>query len=180
MHVLSDTTDFALKRWEEAVTTAVGNLSPNGRSYLPSWDVSRPTDSIQNLDRLTVTESRAWQNLYTAIQKRANDANALPATRRYLNQLQPLPRTLENLTTAFIQSINPQDADFSVLYGLVDLNITVCGCKNATIYACSIFSSRFLLTLISYRYRLLLQKSWEEPQLGWGVCGAKLSCLTDV
>lgn len=129
IHVLSDTTGFALKRWEEAVTTAVQNLSPNGKTYhtsilkYPSW-----SNNIRNLDRSTVTESRAWQNLYAAIQNKANDKNALPATRRYLNQLQPLPRTLENLTTTFIQSINPQDADFSALYGLVDLNITVREC----------------------------------------------------
>jgi len=39
--------------------------------------------------------------------------------------MQPFPRTLATFVAHFISAINPEEADFNVLWGLEDLNIKV-------------------------------------------------------
>jgi hypothetical protein len=68
---------------------------------------------------------RNWQTLHTEIRTRAADLRTAPATRRLLNNMQPLPRSLLNLLQTFAAAISPLTADFKVLWGLMDLNIKV-------------------------------------------------------
>jgi hypothetical protein len=42
-----------------------------------------------------------------------------------MNHLYPLPRTLANLVGNFTSAIQPFEADFTVLWGLVELNLKV-------------------------------------------------------
>jgi hypothetical protein len=124
----SDTTDFAIKRWEDAVDTAVQGLSlPAGKNFCRSCHkilvALCRADLVRFLDRLSVAEERDWQTLYADIQKLASEAQ--PWTKRQLNHLQPLPRTVSNLIAMFKQSVSGKIEDFSMLYGLIGLNIKV-------------------------------------------------------
>jgi hypothetical protein len=77
-------------------------------------------------DRERISESRDWQNLHTEIQRINKAPNTLPITKKLLNHMQPLPRTVANLVGYFISAIKPFETDFNVLWGLLHLNLMVC------------------------------------------------------
>lgn len=49
----------------------------------------------------------------------------LPATKKLLNHMSPLPRALNNLVGLFAKAILPLETEYNVLWGLLDLNIAV-------------------------------------------------------
>ena len=86
----------------------------------------RPANSaILDLER--VTETTDWQTLQTDLRKQSIDPNVLPAIRRLLGHLAPFPRTLATFVGKFTQIINPYEGDFTIIWGLVDLNLKVLG-----------------------------------------------------
>jgi len=80
---------------------------------------------MSTADQQKIKEPRDWQTLYSDIRRRGLDKDALPATKRLLNHLQLIPRTLATLIGIFTKAISPNEADFNVLWGLLDLNIAV-------------------------------------------------------
>lgn len=74
-------------------------------------------------DREKLSEPQDWQTVEGEIRKILADPQALPFTKRLLIQIIPLPQSLDALLTRFTGTINPLDADFNILWGLVDLNI---------------------------------------------------------
>jgi hypothetical protein len=80
----------------------------------------------ENKDAEKVMElPRNWQTLHEEINKRAAEARVGAATKRLLNHMLPLPRTLLALFQTFTKAINPYVADYKVVWGLMDLNIKV-------------------------------------------------------
>ncbi len=78
-----------------------------------------------------INEPRDWQTLHTEIRRRGVDPQVLPITRRLLNHIQPFPRTLATFIGIFMGAIIPEEADFNVVWGLLDLNIKVRCAKGA-------------------------------------------------
>jgi hypothetical protein len=80
---------------------------------------------IPSVDWEKITEPRDWQVVHLDIRKRGNAQGVPAVTKRILNHIQPLPRSLTNLTSIFTSEILPFEADFNVLWGLLYLNIKV-------------------------------------------------------
>jgi len=75
------------------------------------------------IDWEKITEPWDWQSVHKEIQRRGNEREATGVTKRLLNHLQPLPRSLNNLINTFTSAIQPSVPNFNVLWGLVYLNI---------------------------------------------------------
>ena len=80
---------------------------------------------FSEIDLNIALEPRDWQTLVTEIRRWGTGSKVLPATRRLLNHIQPLPRTLNTLANIFISATTPYRTDFTVLWGLAHLNTQV-------------------------------------------------------
>lgn len=72
-----------------------------------------------------INTTRDWQDIVTDIRSLASHRTTTPAKRRLLNHMIPFPRALTNIVTIFGLAISPKKRDYSVLWGLVALNIQV-------------------------------------------------------
>ena len=70
-------------------------------------------------------QSRDWQTIQQEIQRKRRDPDLNSQSKRLLNNFQPLPRTLNDLTQFFQQAVEPLKPQLEPLWGLVFLNIKV-------------------------------------------------------
>jgi hypothetical protein len=101
-----DTRDHAVLRWNEMAKAASDSLS-------------------SPIDRQTVHEPRDYDMIAREIKAKASDPSFSSGMRRTLIGIQPLPRSLSNLTGSFTSVLEPQTIDVNILWGLLYLNIKV-------------------------------------------------------
>jgi hypothetical protein len=101
-----DTRDHAVLRWKEMIQAAGSSLS-------------------STIDRQTVQEAREWSNVAEDIQEKATNQIYDSHMRRLLMTIQPLPRTLFNLTDTFQTALSPHTIELNTLWGLLYLNVKV-------------------------------------------------------
>jgi hypothetical protein len=101
-----DTRDHAVLRWKEMVLGAIESLS-------------------STIDRQTIQEPREWSSVADDIQEKATNQIYNSQMRRLLMGIQPLPRTLFNLTDTFQTALNPYTIELNSLWGLLYLNVKV-------------------------------------------------------
>jgi hypothetical protein len=124
-----NTRDHAVLRWREMILGATESLS-------------------SQIDRQTVQESREWSTVADDIQEKASNQIYNAQMRRILMGIQPLPRTLSNLTDTFETALTPHTVELNILWGLLYLNVKASipklsplGCQAA-----------FMLTLQSFQW----------------------------
>lgn len=81
--------------------------------------------SLAPADEKMVLASREWSTVQTEVQEKGRSQSTPLGMRRLLMQIQPLPRSLFNLTGAFLQAILPQTVELNMLWGLLLLNVQV-------------------------------------------------------
>lgn len=101
-----DTRKHAVLRWGEMVKAATDSLS-------------------SPVDRGTVLEPRDWSAVAEEIKERASDQACNATMRKTLHTIQPLPKSLSNLTSSFTDVLAPYKIEFNILWGLLFLNIKV-------------------------------------------------------
>ncbi len=101
-----DTRDHAVLRWKEMVLAAIESLS-------------------SMTDRQTVQEPREWRDVADDIQEKATNHIYSAQMRRTLMGIQPLPKTLANLTDTFETALHPNVVQLNIIWGLVYLNVKV-------------------------------------------------------
>jgi hypothetical protein len=120
----SDTRHFTFTRWEDAALATKRSLSSSGISPTGHPSPNQPANrAVSDLEK--ITETADWQTLQMDLRKQSVDPEVLPAIRRLLGHLAPFPRTLATFVGKFTQIINPYEGDFTIIWGLVDLNIKV-------------------------------------------------------
>ena len=70
-------------------------------------------------------QPRDSRTVYNDLRTQNADPQTAPNTRRLLNHVLHLPRTIETLIIFFTEAINPLEAGFNTLWGLLHLNILV-------------------------------------------------------
>lgn len=146
-----DTRDHAVLRWKEMVLGACESLS-------------------SAVDRQTVQEPRNWEAVTEDIQERANGPTCNATTRRILLGIQPLPRTLFNLSDTFTTALAPHDIELNILWGLLFLNIKVGPRTDALrLFDCAV------LTMPSSQWSHRI--SSEGQPIGFPSCGGPSSGL---
>jgi serine phosphatase RsbU (regulator of sigma subunit) len=101
-----NTTAFTVRRYQDIVEAiSDGLLSDN--------------------DRKIITESRDFQTIQEEMQNKRLDPTISSHSRRLLNQLQPLPRTLNDLERFFQHAVHPEKLPMESLWGLLYLNFMV-------------------------------------------------------
>lgn len=121
-----DTRAFAIQRWEDAVLAVQQTQSITGKYHLSLCGVSRREQMEAKalcIDWDIVAGPWDWQAVLKEIQKRGTEREATGVTKRLLNHLQPLPRSLNNLVNTFTSAVQPAVPRFNVLWGLLYLNI---------------------------------------------------------
>lgn len=66
-----------------------------------------------------------WDDIKEEIHGKLMDTSSTPAMKRHLGRVQPLPRTLSNLTRHFANLVAPQVARFDLVWGMIYLNLKV-------------------------------------------------------
>lgn len=127
---LSNTTEFALQRYNGVVDFVKANLSAAGEPF-PSRQgkfAMSPIDA-DLLDQTKVCEPRDWLKVQSGIRKLITENEKLPktsrnpTTTRLLTQIIPLPRTLANLVVRFEGAVHPSVPDVNIIWGMTDLII---------------------------------------------------------
>jgi hypothetical protein len=77
------------------------------------------------VDKGTAARYHSWQQLVTEVQGKLTDVSSTPQMRRQLGRIHPFPRTLNALVKTFEGLVNPHNAKFDILWGLVHLNLKV-------------------------------------------------------
>ena len=80
-----------------------------------------------------IMEKRDWLSIQNDIRSRGAQHETSPVTRRLLNHMQPLPRSLKNLVDLFTKAIEPAVTSYNVVWGLLSLNIKVGGASRTRI-----------------------------------------------
>jgi len=101
-----DTRKHAVLRWGEMVKAATESLS-------------------SPVDRATVLEPRDWSAVAEEIKERASDQSCNATMKKTLHTIQPLPKSLSNLTSSFTDVLAPYEIELNILWGLLFLNIKV-------------------------------------------------------
>jgi hypothetical protein len=107
-----DTRSHTALRWREMVQAASESLSP--------------------VDQKIVHEPRDWVDVAEDIQRMATDHRFPASMRRTLMGIQPLPRTLSNLTKSFAYELTPETIELNSLWGLMYLNVKVLNKTNGS------------------------------------------------
>lgn len=82
-------------------------------------------DLLSGTDRKAIRENRDWQTLQAEIHYKRVDPQLSPTGKRVLNQLQPLPRTLNDFVVYFQNAVHPETPDMNPLWGLAFLTLKV-------------------------------------------------------
>ena len=106
MSTFEGTREHAILRWGEMVSGTCDSLS-------------------SPVDRQTVQEPRDWISVFEYIKEKAADQTYNAAMRRTLFGIQPLPKSMSNLTSSFADVLAPHTIELNVLWGLLYLNIKV-------------------------------------------------------
>lgn len=88
--------------------------------------VATISDELPLADRKTIREERDWLTIQSEIIRKRDDRMTTARTRKLINQLHGVPRTLYSLTVQFEKLIHPETVPIQVLWGLLYLNIRVC------------------------------------------------------
>ena len=124
-----DTRDHAVLRWREMILGATESLS-------------------SQIDRQTVQEYREWRTVADDIHEMASNQIYNAQMRRILMGIQPLPRTLSNLTDMFETALIPHTIELNILWGLLYLNVKA-GILKLSPLGCQ---AAFMLTLQSFQW----------------------------
>jgi hypothetical protein len=103
LQVCSDPRLFAVRRYNDIVDAI------KEATYLP-----------EDFTALQEWERQSVQQVYTRMLN-----NPSSTIRRYLNQWEPLPRTLGDLARHFENSVKPEEVDMAPLWGLLYQNLKV-------------------------------------------------------
>lgn len=76
---------------------------------------------------------RDWQAVHLDLQNKACNPGVSPTYKRLLNRIQPFPRTLGDLTRIFTTIVKPCEPDVNVIWGVLDLNISVSLCPSSCV-----------------------------------------------